>query len=59
MTEENIKARIAVLEGHKDRLLAELNQTEGAIADCQYWLKEIAHPSPSAISANKEGTQNG
>lgn len=53
MTKELIENRIKDLKSHRDSLLknqdqifAELNATEGAIADSQYWLDQLNQLKP-------------
>lgn len=51
MTKELIEKRIQDLKAHKeslvksmDQVTAELNATEGAILDSQYWLDQLNKP---------------
>ena len=53
MTPEEIEARLAQLQVARDQAAAEirqrefeLNQIDGAIADCKYWLAQAKAPLP-------------
>jgi hypothetical protein len=41
MTTTELDVRITMLRQETEKKLAELNQLEGAIADCQYWREKI------------------
>jgi prefoldin subunit 5 len=41
MTIAELDARITMLRQEIEKKLAELNQIEGAMADCQYWREKI------------------
>ena len=41
MTQESIEGRISQLQEQKQSLIADLNAVDGAIQDCQYWLKQL------------------
>jgi hypothetical protein len=41
ITRDAITERLHVLQTSKEQLTANLNATEGAIQDCQYWLARL------------------
>jgi len=44
MNKTKIQDRIKLLETERDQVKASLVAYEGAIQDCQYWLKQLEEP---------------
>jgi hypothetical protein len=44
MTKEAIEARINVLRQQYEQTIANSNAIQGAIQDCEYWLKTLEAP---------------
>ena len=58
MTKEQIEARKAELMATRDQLIGQLNATEGALQDCDYWIAQLnaqtAQKVPEAAGDNGE-----
>ena len=66
MTKESIEGRISQLQGQKQSLIADLNAVDGAIQDCQYWLKQLEagndaieqeNGTPGGVEASSDRTE--
>jgi hypothetical protein len=56
MTEEQIHNRIRDLNAQSQQLRGNLNAVDGAIQDCQYWLKQIEDNATGLIKDENHAT---
>jgi len=49
ITREVVLERLAKLKAEREQLIANLNAYNGAIEDCEYWLKLIDQPEEAEV----------
>jgi len=50
ITYKMLSERLAKLKAEREQLLANLNAYNGAIQDCEYWLKLIDQPEEAEVT---------